>query len=161
MATEEVEGAPELVDRESEADRTGDVKSLERRADRTLYLLLKKKRSDHAWQFPQGGVEADESLVEAAKRELLEETGPNVDVWPVGRVPAGAFSYPFPATHKKKFPEFDSARVFFMPMRMIRGQAVPNQKEGIVDFAWLTKEEIKDKVSEEYWQAVEPILSDQ
>lgn len=51
MATEEVEGAPELVDRESEADRTGDVKSLERRADRTLYLLLKKKRSDHAWQF--------------------------------------------------------------------------------------------------------------
>lgn len=51
MATEEVEGAPELVDRESQADRTGDVKSLERRADRTLYLLLKKKRSDHAWQF--------------------------------------------------------------------------------------------------------------
>lgn len=48
-----------------------------------------------------------------------------------------------------------------MPMRMIRGQAVPNQKEGIVDFAWLTKEEIKDKVSDEYWQAVEPILSDQ
>lgn len=52
-------------------------------------------------------------------------------------------------------------QVFFMPMRMIRGQAVPNQKEGIVDFAWLTKEEIKDKVSDEYWQAVEPILSDQ
>jgi 8-oxo-dGTP pyrophosphatase MutT (NUDIX family) len=67
-----------------------------------------KTRLDDA---AQGGVEADESLVEAAKRELLEETGPNVDVWPVGRVPAGAFSYPFPATHKKKFPEFDSARV--------------------------------------------------
>ncbi|GAA5988574.1 hypothetical protein JCM10908_003626 [Rhodotorula pacifica] len=200
MASEEVEGAPEFLERENEADRNGDVRSLERKADRTLYLLLQKKRADHAWQFPQGGVEADESLVEAAKRELVEETGPNVDVWPVGRVPAGAFSYPFPPAHQKKFPEFDSARVrcfelrfpfrfenvlsclhlnaeeeqeanksaascasqvFFMPMRMIRGQAVPNQKEGIVDFAWLTKEEIKDKVSSEYWQAVEPILSDQ
>ncbi|GAA5868010.1 hypothetical protein JCM3774_001566 [Rhodotorula dairenensis] len=161
MAAEEVEGAPEFMSRETEADRTGDVRSLERKADRTLYLLLQKKRAEHAWQFPQGGVEADESLVEAAQRELVEETGPNVDVWPVGRAPAGAFSYPFPASHQKKFPEFDSARVFFMPMRMIRGQAVPNEKEGIVDFAWLTKEEVKDKVSEEYWQAVEPILSDQ
>ncbi|GAA6021485.1 hypothetical protein JCM8202_006391 [Rhodotorula sphaerocarpa] len=161
MAQEEVEGASEFLERETEADRTGDVRSLERKADRTLYLLLQKKRADHAWQFPQGGVEAAESLVEAAQRELIEETGPNVDVWPSGRVPAGAFSYPFPPAHRKKFPDFDSARVFFMPMRMIRGQAVPNQKEGIVDFAWLTKEEVKDKVSSEYWQAVEPILSDQ
>ncbi|POY72819.1 NUDIX hydrolase [Rhodotorula taiwanensis] len=161
MASEEVEGAPEFLERETEADKQGDVRSLERKQDRTLYLLLQKKRADHAWQFPQGGVEGTESLVDAAQRELLEETGPNVDVWPVGRVPAGAFSYPFPPAHKKKFPDFDSARVFFMPMRMIRGQAVPNQKEGIVDFAWLTKEEVKDKVSAEYWQAVEPILSDQ
>lgn len=47
-----------------------------------------------------------------------------------------------------------------MPMRMIRGQAVPNAKEGIVDFAWLTKEEVKDKVASEYWDAVAPALSD-
>ncbi|BGP44080.1 hypothetical protein JCM10450v2_008297 [Rhodotorula kratochvilovae] len=160
MAGEEVEGAPEVMQRETEADRTGDVKSLERKADRTLYLLLKKKRDEHAWQFPQGGVEADESLVEAAHRELLEETGPNVDAWPVGRVPAGALEYAFPQAHRKKFPQHEGARVFFMPMRMVRGQAVPNQKEGLVDFAWLTKEEVKDKVSAEYWAAVEPALSD-
>jgi large subunit ribosomal protein L46 len=47
-----------------------------------------------------------------------------------------------------------------MPMRVVRGQAVPNQKEGLIDFAWLTKEEIKEKVSEDYWKAVEPMLSD-
>lgn len=136
MASEEVEGAPEFLERETEADKQGDVRSLERKQDRTLYLLLQKKRADHAWQFreladsrapvlgaeadhppprkrraAQGGVEGTESLVDAAQRELLEETGPNVDVWPVGRVPAGAFSYPFPPAHKKKFPDFDSARV--------------------------------------------------
>jgi len=59
----------------------------------------------------QGGVEGDESLVEAARRELAEETGPNMDVWSVGRVPAGAYSYPFPAEHIKKNPGKDSARV--------------------------------------------------
>lgn len=51
MAGEEVEGAPEVMTRETEADRRGDTRSLERKADRTLYLLLKKKRDQHAWQF--------------------------------------------------------------------------------------------------------------
>ncbi|GAA5935813.1 mitochondrial 54S ribosomal protein mL46 MRPL17 [Sporobolomyces koalae] len=160
MAREEVEGASAVMEKVTEADKAGSVQSLERKADRTVYLLLKKKRSAHAWQFPQGGVEGDESLVEAARRELVEETGPNMDVWSVGRVPAGAYTYAFPAEHVKKNPGKESASVFFMPMRVVRGQAVPNQKEGLVDFAWLTKEEIKEKVDASYWEAVEPMLSD-
>ncbi|SCV72220.1 BQ2448_4914 [Microbotryum intermedium] len=160
LAGEQVEGAAELVQRLTEADEKGDLKSLERKGDRTLYMLLKKNRKTHAWQFPQGGVEGDESLLEAAQRELIEETGPNMDVWPIGKVPAGAYSYPFPEEHAKKQPEHTEAKVFFLPMRIIRGQAEPNKKEGLVDFAWLTKEEIREKVSTGYWEAVEPMLSD-
>ncbi|GAA5852871.1 hypothetical protein JCM9279_006209 [Rhodotorula babjevae] len=160
MAGEEVEGAPEVMSAETEADRSGDARSLERRADRTLYLLLKKKRDQHAWQFPQGAVSSTESLVDAAHRELLGEAGPNVDAWPVGRVPASALEYEFPPEHRRKNPGSEGARVFFMPMRIVRGQPVPNAKEGIVDYAWLTKEEVKDKVSSEYWDAVAPALSD-
>lgn len=39
------------------------------------YLLVKKPRDKHAWQFPQGGMEAGESFQEAALREFREEIG--------------------------------------------------------------------------------------
>ena len=32
-------------------------------------------REPHSWQFPQGGVDGDEDLYAAARRELAEETG--------------------------------------------------------------------------------------
>ena len=55
----------------------------------------------HNVSVAQGGVEAGESLLAAAKRELTEETGPNMDVWPAGRVPAGHYAYSFPKSYKK------------------------------------------------------------
>ncbi|GAA6024791.1 hypothetical protein JCM10207_005587 [Rhodosporidiobolus poonsookiae] len=155
-AREEVEGSSEVVGRlETQADKTGDVRSLERKADRTLYLVLKKDRKEHAWQFPQGAVEGTESLADAAVRELKEEVGPDVDVWSVGRVPAGAMEYGM----KSKVEGKDKSRVFFMPLRILRGQAVPNKKEGIVDFAWLTKEEVRERVDPKYWAEVEGLMT--
>ena len=38
-------------------------------------FLGNRIRFKSAWQFPQGGIETDESIIEAAKRELWEETG--------------------------------------------------------------------------------------
>ncbi len=52
--------------RETEADRSGDMRTLQRKLDRVLYLLVKKPREEHAWQMPQGGVDADESLLEVS-----------------------------------------------------------------------------------------------
>lgn len=40
-----------------------------------LCLAGNRANKQHAWQFPQGGIEAGESIIEAAKRELFEEMG--------------------------------------------------------------------------------------
>ena len=51
IAADEVEGAAKVDVSENVADASGDLHSLERKMDRTVYLLLKKNRKDHAWQF--------------------------------------------------------------------------------------------------------------
>lgn len=82
------------------ADVNDDRHSLDRRLRDTLYLLVKKPRSGHAWQMPQGGHEGSESLRQTAQRELREECGSNVRVKFAGNVPCGFFGYRFPADHK-------------------------------------------------------------
>lgn len=47
----------------------------------TRYLLIKNRRSSN-WSFPKGHVEDGESLKQTAKREVLEETGIHLDIFP-------------------------------------------------------------------------------
>ena len=45
------------------------------------YLLIKNRRSSN-WSFPKGHVEDGETLEETAKREVLEETGIHLNIFP-------------------------------------------------------------------------------
>lgn len=118
----------ELLTYPSEQDATEtaqdeDLHNLERRKDRTLYLLAKKNRTKHTWQFrklyhfvkkcyrtwliksfakmaAQGGVEQKETLSQAAMRELVEEFGSDLDVWQTGKIPAAYHAYDLPEATK-------------------------------------------------------------
>lgn len=48
--------------RVTEADTNNDRKSLERRLQDSLFLIVKRSRNDNSWQFPQGKLLAEENL---------------------------------------------------------------------------------------------------
>jgi len=145
--------------RESEADKKGDVRSLDRRMDRNLYLLVhgKDQAGKPAWRFPQGGLEQGELLHEAARRDLFAECGDHMDAWVVSRNPIGVHELPQPAAADAQ--AAPKTYVFFYKAHILAGQARPDGKN-VHDFAWLTKEEIESRVDKEYWQAVKDMLSD-
>ncbi|KAG9068952.1 54S ribosomal protein L17 mitochondrial [Linnemannia hyalina] len=156
-----LEAKIQFNDRITDADRKNDVRSLERALARTLYLIVKKPRDQHAWQFPQGGVRVCENLQEATGRELSEECGSNMDLWFVGRVPVGHYQYNFSKDFvaKSSNTAVKGAKVFFMKAHIFAGQVQVDNKE-VVDFAWVTKQEMKDYVTPEYYDAVKDMLSD-
>jgi large subunit ribosomal protein L46 len=51
-----------IASRITQDDFDNNLKSLNRALQRTLYLIVKKPRDEYAWQFPQGGVNTNESL---------------------------------------------------------------------------------------------------
>ncbi|KIW29657.1 uncharacterized protein PV07_05455 [Cladophialophora immunda] len=89
----------------TEADEKNNQRSLERRLQRTLYLLVKLKNkggqakekdvdSDSEkwlWRFPSGPVVGFEGLKEAAQRILFSSLGPNMNTFFVGNHPVGHY----------------------------------------------------------------------
>jgi len=135
----------------TDADEKGDVKSLDRFGQRNLYLLLQKKvDGKNVWAFPEGGVQKDEDLHEAAERDLIVECGPDMNSWIVTRKPVGV--YQPPASSVK-------SHTFFFKAHIMAGQPRPAGKN-IVDLAWLTKQEIEKRVEHHYWIGVKDMLSD-
>lgn len=161
----------EVASSDGDSDTPDDIRSSNRKPDRTLYFLAKKDRQAHAWQFrecfslplprasltgsfaAQGGVEGKEDLIQASIRELREEFGQDLDVWQTGKIPAASYAYTPIGSESQTW-------IFFMPARYMRGNAEPNKEEGLVDFAWCTREEMQERVDAAYFAAVEPALSE-
>ncbi|KAI0013985.1 39S mitochondrial ribosomal protein L46-domain-containing protein [Xylariaceae sp. FL0662B] len=146
------------MDRITEADKTNDVRRLDRKLDRTLYLVV--RRSDGKWLFPTDDVHSDENLHETANRVLESAAGVDMNTWLVGRVPVA---------HFVRHPEFNEdgsrkqrgEKIFFLKGRIMAGQADLNDnKLGLDDFNWLTKEELKDKLGSDYFHAVRNMMAD-
>ncbi|KAJ2358085.1 hypothetical protein IWW50_001799 [Coemansia erecta] len=129
--------------RETQADRENDDRSLERKLDRTLYLVVKDAQGQ--WVFPQSAVQGEELLHETARRSLKDTCGAEMSVWTVGQGPIG---------HHKS----GDHTAFFVKGHILAGRAVATKNKAS-DFKWITREEVESVVAADYWKSIKDILS--
>lgn len=97
---------------------------------------------------------------QSAKRVLDEAAGVNMNTWIVGRVPV-AHVVTKPVLKDDGSVEKKGQKTFFLKGRIMAGQAdLENNAFGYSDFKWLTREELKEVVSEEYWHGVHNMMAD-
>ncbi|KAK0621538.1 39S mitochondrial ribosomal protein L46-domain-containing protein [Bombardia bombarda] len=153
--------------RRTEADEKGDQRRLDRALDRTLYLVVQQKKTvgkegeEIVWQFPTGDVPTDEVLHETATRILAESAGVNMNTWLVGRVPVAHHVNEPVLAEDQVTPKKRGEKVFFLKGRIMAGQAdLAGNRHGLVDFKWLTKDELKALLPAEYYHSVRNMMAD-
>ncbi|MCU0599521.1 MAG: NUDIX domain-containing protein [Desulfobacterales bacterium] len=119
--------------------------------DKTGDILLQRRTDSGLWGLPGGSVELDETVLEALKREILEETSLNViDAEPMGVYcgPGQKFVYPngdqvqcfaiaFIVTKWSGHPQADQmegSETRFFPISYLPENLVPIHRQTIVDY---------------------------
>jgi len=146
----------ESMPRVHPTDTKGDTRSLDRKGQRNLYLLVKTRQGGKdVWAFPQGDVAKGELLHEAAARDLTAVCGPYMDTWIVSRQPIGVYN----PSSSEISDDSPKSFTFFYKAHILAGQVRADGKP-VIDFAWLTKEEMESRLEKGYWLGVKDILSD-
>lgn len=102
------------------------------------YLCLKWKK--HPWTtFPMGGVEARETVIEAARREVMEETGyKNLSA---GKILGGQVRAEYFAAHKDQNRTAFTSAVYFELDNEVRNEVSQEEKDAY-DITWVGRESI-------------------
>ncbi|CCE62093.1 hypothetical protein TPHA_0B04230 [Tetrapisispora phaffii CBS 4417] len=131
----------------TEADKTNDITSLERKLSRTLYLLVQNKNK--IWTFPNFDA-TNTGLHKDAEEGLRSLGGEKMYTWTVSKKPLGFIE------------NKDGSKEFLIKSHILAGsfQLLKKNEHNISNFAWLTKEEIKEKVSQSYYNYTEFMLAD-
>ena len=103
-------------------------------------LAFERKDVPGQWQFPQGGLDADEPAIDAAWRELFEETGLTAnDVMAVAEYP-GWVVYEYPAELKVAKGRLGQAHRWFL-FDAMRADVTPTPDgKEFVAWQWVTRE---------------------
>ncbi|XP_066146836.1 large ribosomal subunit protein mL46 [Euwallacea fornicatus] len=143
----------EVSKRITKADKANDIKSLQRKLDKSLVLLVNQKVGEKSFYLlPQGKLNDGETLRQCAERIFKEKCGPNVKVQIFGNAPCGFYKYMYPKKIRNE--SSTGAKIFIYFARYSSGQITGT------DFKWLDKNELNQILPEDYKKSVLPILLD-
>ena len=139
----------EPASRESQADIDGDMRSMERKQDKSSFLLVKRNRDSHVWQFPQGklNTEKDGDSGRKAAERIIDRAVGNVHRYFISNAPIGHFCYAYPPQIQEQRGQY-GAKVYFWRCQLIEG-TVKLETRLYKDYAWITREEIEKYIEDE------------
>lgn len=153
--------ATEFAPKVTEADKNGDLGTLDRALDRSLVLLVKQKLGeDYRWILPQSPWVPGETLRQTCERVVEERCGSNLKVKFLGNAPCGFYKYKYPKQLRSD--GFIGAKVFFYKaqVRGVNGEVLPGSD--IAEHQWLTHDQLDDRFKRPYAKSVSKFLvSDQ
>lgn len=137
----------------TDADKTNDIKSLERKLARTLYLLTKDEKL--GWKLPSFALIPESPLHQVAEAGVKNLNDSKINAWTVARSPAAVIKYKSGQIVDSSEDTDGLVREYVIKSNIISGAF--EQKN--IEFAWLTREEIENLVSKEYFKASEFLFS--
>jgi large subunit ribosomal protein L46 len=151
-----------FASRLTEADRTHDLQSLERKLDRHLLLLVQEKQWDQkVWILPQGLRMDGETMLQAAERVLKEKCGDDLVAHFYGNAPCGVYKYKYPKRFVGNGENASvGAKVFFFKAQYIAGHLEQNKLKH-KEFKWLGRDELEASLPEEYCKNVTQFVIDE
>lgn len=125
--------------------------------DGSMLLIQRNGR----WDLPKGKVESGETLLQAALREVSEETGIAIDSWQLTVDSATQDSgSPLPTTHyplpTKTYHIFNLyggwhlKQTSWFPMTTEKSEGTPQQEEGITAIEWVAPDEWHRRLQSSY-----------
>jgi large subunit ribosomal protein L46 len=140
--------APRLT----EADKQNDKKSINRKLEETLFLLVEQKLGDKKhFVLPQGKRADGESMRQTAERVLQEQCGNKLETVFYGNAPCGFYKYKYPASQRT---ETVGAKVFFFRTALRKAEV----DSKTVQYQWVDKAELKTELRDSYYQSVSKFL---
>ena len=123
-------------------------------------LLVHKPRKRDAWQLPQGGIEAGETQVQAAFRELQEETGLTLsgDV----HVSPHTYCYDFPPEFVRRHNPVNAGQTLCFVVIETKGDLKVTVEQNEVDaYVWVLPEQLPQYIErKEYLDVITQVLDE-
>ncbi|XP_055998975.1 39S ribosomal protein L46, mitochondrial-like [Ostrea edulis] len=131
--------------RVTEADESGDMKSLDRKLDQTLVLLVKQKiDGKEYWYLPMLQYIAGTSMRQVAEQAVANTCGADLKIQTFGNAPSG---YQL-KMYNKELQEDTKAkgRKIFIYKAEYRSGLVTPSKDSVLDYVWVAPSELRQYV---------------
>jgi len=140
--------------RETEDDLKDNRKSTNRELAKKLYLIVRRNRKEHEWVFPTIENTETETIRKTAERCVKDTIGKKLTVYFHSNAPCGFYKYFYNTEQLQEKYKADSNKVFYLRARYFNGEPSQVWKNGIVDYLWVTRDQLQEYFTKEYHDRV-------